>query len=97
MMPRSKGSRAKLMFSPVGIARHVEALVDRVQIWPGLHLDDAVVGAIIEVEVGAVLQEGALGRDRLLVIQHSAEDEMAADVASGEAVVEPVGVLAVLV
>src|SRR5262249_42043648 len=48
-------------------------------------------------EIRAVLQEGAFGGDSLLVIEDSAEDEMLADVASAEAVVEPVGVLALLV
>src|SRR5262249_53246217 len=59
--------------------------------------DDAVVGAIVEVEIRAVLQEGALGGDGLLVVEDGAEDEMLADVARAKAVVEPISVLAVFV
>ena len=64
---------------------------------PGLHLDDRERLAVVEVEVGAVLQERRLDRDRALVVQAGAEAQVGGEVVDAERVVEPVGRVRVLV
>ena len=79
------------------VAVGVGDLVDRVAVRPGLHLHHRERLAVVEVEVGAVLQERALHRDRALVVEPAAEAQVRRDVVHAERVVEPVGRARVLV
>jgi hypothetical protein len=65
-------------------------LVDRVAVGPGLHLHHRERLAVIEVEVGAVLEERALDRDRALVVEPAPEAQVGRNVVDAESVVEPV-------
>ena len=60
MMPRSIGSLEKLTASLRRVAVGVGDLVHGVAVRAGLHLDHGERLAVVEVEVGAVLQERAL-------------------------------------
>src|ERR1700687_1866235 len=88
--------------------RHVDAftdrisiglddLVTRIEVWPGLHLDDRVAAVVVEIEIVAILQERSTNRDRPLVVERRTVHEVWLHVGRGEAVVEPVGVVRVLV
>ena len=59
----------------------VRDLVDRVAVGAGLHLDHGERLAVVEVEVGAVLEERALDRDRALVVEAGAEAQVGREVA----------------
>src|SRR5437867_10767120 len=73
---------------PVGLAD----LVARIEVRSGLHLDHRVAALVVEVEVVAVLEEGAANRDRALVVEGRAVDDVRLHVGRGIAVVEPVRV-----
>src|SRR5579872_3437420 len=77
----------------VGVCDLVHGVAERA----GFHLHHRERLAVVEVQIRAVLQERALDRDRALVVQPSAEPEVAGQVVDAEGVVEPVGASRVLV
>ena len=67
------------------IATQEQIFIERVEIGPGLHLDDGEVFPVEEVEVPLVLEKGPFDRDRFLVVERGAVLEVWRQVGIAEA------------
>src|ERR1700730_5438189 len=80
---------------PHRIAGRLGGFVESVEVGSSLHLYHREAFPVVEVEVAAVLQEGATNRYRPLVVERRAIDEEGGHAVEAEAVIQPVGVLRV--
>ena len=85
------------MISFCGWRLRAHRLGDRRKIWPGLHLDDSVAFVIEHAHIARALQKRPVGADRFLVVEHRAIGQERRNILRGEAVVEQIGILRMLV
>ena len=78
------------------IAGGLRRFVEGVEVGAGLHFHHRVALPVIEIEISAVLQEGAAHRHGPLVIERRPVDEEWRHAVEAEAVVQPIGVFRVL-
>ena len=93
--PEVEGQLREVDVLPHRIARRFGGFVEGVEVGTCFHFDHREALPVIEVEIPAILQEGAANRHRALVVQRGAIHEEGRHAVEAETVVQPVRVFRV--